>query len=148
MLCRILRNIRKYRMRVASDRLPHCGEPGHDQATPRRLFSSSLSPTSIVSPTMLVISSTPVYKLNSDILLDIFAINGNIFTNDKRALHNTRGASQVCRQWRTLMLNTSSIWAKLLDSEELYCISGYEWWNELLRRSEDAPLWIRVRSFF
>ncbi|KJA24795.1 hypothetical protein HYPSUDRAFT_465806 [Hypholoma sublateritium FD-334 SS-4] len=90
-------------------------------------------------------SWTPIHVLNTDILLSIFTMNADIFS-DRHAIHTTRITSQVCRQWRDLMLDTPSLWARLLDMEALYYISAHEWWNELIRRSRDAPLWIRAYS--
>lgn len=93
-------------------------------------------------------SSTPIHTLNSDVLLCIFTINADIFSDSQslqtQSLHNTRSASQVCHPWRSLMLDTPSLWAKLFDMDELYNMFGREWWNELLRRSGAAPLWIKA----
>lgn len=66
--------------------------------------------------------------------------------SDRGALYRTRRTSQVCRQWRNLILNATSLWARLVDTEALCHASTREWWNELIRRSGTAPLWIRASS--
>ncbi|KJA26697.1 hypothetical protein HYPSUDRAFT_36425 [Hypholoma sublateritium FD-334 SS-4] len=89
---------------------------------------------------------THIYRLNCDLLLHIFEINANMF-GDCDALRTTRRASQVCRGWRSLLLETPWIWARLLDM-------GWprrrwpapEWLAELLRRTGSAPLWINARN--
>lgn len=83
--------------------------------------------------------------LNNDVLSSIFACNGNMFI-DREALHTTRITSQVCGQWRDLMLTTPCLWAKLIDIDHISNLRSQKWRNELIRRSGDALLWIRVES--
>ncbi|KJA24811.1 hypothetical protein HYPSUDRAFT_38481 [Hypholoma sublateritium FD-334 SS-4] len=90
-------------------------------------------------------SSIPV-NLNNDVLLSIFTMNADMFS-DERALNTTRIASQVSRQWRDLLLDTPSIWAKLIDMNGIRCAPSYEWGNEVIRRSGFAPLWIKADSY-
>ncbi|KJA16970.1 hypothetical protein HYPSUDRAFT_206538 [Hypholoma sublateritium FD-334 SS-4] len=88
-------------------------------------------------------ASDPFHSLNNDILLHIFTLNGDMFL-DTYALHTTRISSQVCRQWRDLMLNAPFLWARLIDLDRIYNAWNREWRNELLLRSGAAPLWIRA----
>ena len=92
---------------------------------------------------MSTISSAPIHTLNNDVLAIIFAINADMFSNQQPLL-NTCIASQVCSEWRNLILNTPTLWARLFNSEELYAVSGREWCDRLVQRSGDALLWIRI----
>ncbi|KJA15009.1 hypothetical protein HYPSUDRAFT_220222 [Hypholoma sublateritium FD-334 SS-4] len=76
-----------------------------------------------------------IHALYDDVLLYIFAFNADMFA-DRQALHNTRIASQGCRQWRNLMLDTPTLWAKLIqvDMDEISKCRTHEWHNELIRR--------------
>ncbi len=88
----------------------------------------------------------PIFILNRDILLDIVSMNADMFV-DVDALSTTRMTSQVCRAWRNVMLATPSLWARLIDVDCIPYICSDEWLNELIRRSENAPLWIRASTF-
>ncbi|KAF8908621.1 hypothetical protein CPB84DRAFT_1767091 [Gymnopilus junonius] len=84
----------------------------------------------------------PILQLDSDLLWSIFTLNADIFW-EHNALTNTRLASQVCRSWRNLLLTTPSIWGKLMDLDAL-SEAGDDWAHEVLRRSGDALLWIKI----
>ncbi len=88
---------------------------------------------------------TYIHALNDDALLLIFTINGNMFL-DQFALHTTRATSLVCRRWRTLMLATPSLWARLLDIDLISFSEHYEWRKELMRRTGTALLWIKINE--
>lgn len=90
--------------------------------------------------------TTYVYRLNCDLLLHIFEMNADMF-NDDDALLSTRCASQVCRGWRSLLLRTSWIWARLVDLDWPYfrATPPPEWLAELLQRTGSAPLWVKAR---
>ncbi|KAF8903503.1 hypothetical protein CPB84DRAFT_773692 [Gymnopilus junonius] len=98
------------------------------------------------------ISIAPIYKLKHDILYHIFTLNADIFDrrdcrlphdSPLRALTTTRYSSQVCREWRSIILGSSTLWARLLDLDLLQQEEG-DWRDEILRRSgETHPLWIR-----
>lgn len=99
----------------------------------------------------LMMATTPllsalIHTLSDDVLLYIFTLNADIFDERSQAVLTTRLTSQVCRQWRDLMLDTPSLWAKLINMKELYHVSEHGWWNELTQRTGDAPLSIRVYS--
>lgn len=87
--------------------------------------------------------SSPVYRLNVDVLLKIFHLNANMFIEDN-ALTNTRHASQVCRTWRATMLDTPTLWARLIDLDSLHDLITIKWPLELIRRSDQAPLWLKA----
>lgn len=90
--------------------------------------------------------SPAIFNLNDDILLYIFKINGDMFC-DEDALDTTRITSQVCHSWRSLMLATTSLWAKLIDMDRISDPWSEEWRHELIRRSGTASLSIRATSF-
>ncbi len=64
----------------------------------------------------LSLRSTYIDILDDDALLYIFTINANMFL-DEDALVTTCATSLVCRRWRNLMLDTPSLWAKLIDMD-------------------------------
>ncbi len=59
--------------------------------------------------------SSPIQRLNFDILWHIFDINADIFDDD-RALETTFATSYVCHDWRSFLLNSTSIWAHVNGS--------------------------------
>ncbi|KDR72015.1 hypothetical protein GALMADRAFT_159109 [Galerina marginata CBS 339.88] len=85
--------------------------------------------------------TAPVLSLDRDVLLFIFKLNADIFS-DENSLKGTRLASQVCRDWRDAILETPSLWGRLIDLDQLVS-STDDWKAEVLRRSGDASLWIR-----
>ncbi|PPQ94271.1 hypothetical protein CVT25_004930 [Psilocybe cyanescens] len=86
-------------------------------------------------------SALPIYRINDDILSLIVQINANMFEN-KGAFLFTRNASQVCHTWRQALLASPSVWARLLDIDQLRHMP--EWWgHKVLRRASTAPLWIK-----
>ena len=87
-------------------------------------------------------SSTPP-SLNDDVLLHIFDLNADMFHDDD-TLSTARITSEVCRQWRGLILGIPSLWAKLIDMDEI-SLRWKSWRHALLRRSGDAPLWILAK---
>lgn len=88
--------------------------------------------------------STPIRRINHDVLLYIFTINADMFS-DEQALYTTWITAQVCHKWRSLMLETPSLWAKLIDMDAIY-ESNQEWGDEIIRRRGTAPLCIRANS--
>ncbi len=53
--------------------------------------------------------TSPIQRLDLDVLWHIFNINANIFDDDE-ALETTLDTSYVCHEWRSLLLNSTSIW--------------------------------------
>ncbi|KJA23912.1 hypothetical protein HYPSUDRAFT_39428 [Hypholoma sublateritium FD-334 SS-4] len=102
--------------------------------------------------------SPPVDSLPYDLLLDIFEMNADMFS-DPRALNTARFTSQVCRSWRNIMLATPSIWAKLIDidctsrvphivwKEARTRVPHNIWREELIRRGGTSLLWIKADLF-
>ncbi|KAF8874700.1 hypothetical protein CPB84DRAFT_1966904 [Gymnopilus junonius] len=80
-------------------------------------------------------------NLDADVLLLIFEMNTNIFT-DRRALTTTRLSSQVCRTWRSTILDSTVLWGRLIDMDSLDR-GGEEWRHEVLRRSGHSPLFVK-----
>ncbi|KJA18536.1 hypothetical protein HYPSUDRAFT_205354 [Hypholoma sublateritium FD-334 SS-4] len=87
--------------------------------------------------------SSYIHILNDDVLLRILEINGDMFT-EKNALADTVRASQVCHTWRSTMLGTPTLWARLIDFDALYDLNKNKWARELIRRSEESPLWLKA----
>lgn len=79
--------------------------------------------------------------MNVDILSLIFDMNADIFV-DHDALTTTRLSSQVCRTWRSTILNSASLWGRLIDIDSLDQ-EVEEWRNEVLRRAGSASLIIK-----
>ncbi|KJA17807.1 hypothetical protein HYPSUDRAFT_205907 [Hypholoma sublateritium FD-334 SS-4] len=66
---------------------------------------------------------------------------------DDDALITTRTASQVCQNWRSLMLATPLLWGRLLDFDILARSTGEGYWgDELVRRTGSSVLWIKARN--
>ena len=84
----------------------------------------------------------PIQRLNVDVLWRIFDINADIF-NDHRALHTTLATSGVCHDWRTLLLNSPSIWAHVMDLDNRLW-NTLEGTREMIRRTGTALMWMRT----
>ena len=88
-------------------------------------------------------TSPPISKLTDDILLFIFSINADMTDESLscgddekisyRALHITRHTSQVSRYWRTLILESPTILAGVIDLE-LFRPSLKSWREEVFQR--------------
>jgi len=82
-------------------------------------------------------------NLPSEILWHIFMLNASDQrehgTMTMEPLVNTRNSSQVCHEWRHIIMSSSKMWGRLIlfdDSQRK------EWIEEVLRRSGSAPLWV------
>ncbi|KAF8882334.1 hypothetical protein CPB84DRAFT_1851308 [Gymnopilus junonius] len=101
------------------------------------------------TPTSL--HSTPISRLSADILLLIFSANADMFTSleydleraphprEPSALDSALLASRVCQSWRTLLLESTLIWGRILRVDRLYQL-GREGREEVMRRTGSAPL--------
>ncbi len=134
----------------------------HDQATRSKTVSLSPHLPFQHRAVLTMSTSTYIHILNDDVLLHIFTFNADMFCADysyyfqrmeewnpyscHTPLRTARKTSQVCQKWRNLMLDTPSLWAKLINMHELYYLAGNEWWDEVIRRTGEAPLWIQVYS--
>ncbi|KAF4613752.1 hypothetical protein D9613_007370 [Agrocybe pediades] len=109
----------------------------------------------------------PTSKLPADVLWNIFRMNADMNDDElidfrlilrpsglfkKRALTNTRIASQVCALWRQILLASPSIWGRLIDVDFFAWIGAFKrrcdrrhnhWAREVLRRSQDCPLHVK-----
>jgi len=95
-------------------------------------------------------SVSPISKCTDDVLLKIFSINGDINrpfycekVHETSPISITRRSSQVCKEWRQLILRSPSLWGKLLDLNDLNPGIG-RWREEVLRRTKQAMLHVRV----
>uniref|UniRef100_A0A8H8CKA1 F-box domain-containing protein n=1 Tax=Psilocybe cubensis TaxID=181762 RepID=A0A8H8CKA1_PSICU len=99
-------------------------------------------------------TSPPIFDLPHDVLRTIFSLNAQHFVdleqsengfsvmespNSDDPLLTTRRASQVCRQWRDLILSSPTLWEKALDLNSL-AAGKPEWTTEVLKRTGNAPL--------
>jgi hypothetical protein len=82
--------------------------------------------------------------LNRDILSAIFMLN--TIRSPETSLYTTCYASQVCREWRNILLDSPTIWGRLLDLDSLQW-GNNQWRREVLRRSgTSTSLWIFATS--
>ncbi|KAF8879774.1 hypothetical protein CPB84DRAFT_1965909 [Gymnopilus junonius] len=101
----------------------------------------SVKPDVSVDKTLFV---PPISKFNHDILREIFTWNANAFDDPAfRALTATRWTSQVCQSWRSCLLDSPTLWARLIDIDELNQKSS-DWREEVLRRSNGCLLWLHA----
>ncbi|KAF9560880.1 hypothetical protein CPC08DRAFT_817985 [Agrocybe pediades] len=82
----------------------------------------------------------PITRLHEEILYMIFLENSTDLDDGFRLIH-ARSTSQVCQQWRRLLLNSPSIWARLIDLDDLR-EARPAWVQEVMTRSQNCPLWI------
>ena len=83
----------------------------------------------------------PISDLPPEILSLIFLFNTTVksfygVNHDKIPQDTTRYTSQVCRQWRFLVLENPVIWSRVID----FTRGSHLWTEELLRRASNCPL--------
>ncbi|PPQ66534.1 hypothetical protein CVT26_009509 [Gymnopilus dilepis] len=89
-------------------------------------------------------ATQPNPALTRDILWYIFTMNADMFM-DSKALTTTRHSSQVCREWRSVLLESPSLWGRLLDFDSASSRWSSTWMREILERSgEHSLLWIKA----
>ncbi|PPQ98193.1 hypothetical protein CVT26_003238 [Gymnopilus dilepis] len=102
-----------------------------------------------------------IFRLHEDILWRIFLMNANmdwdrrlllrvdhpdyLIRRAKRSLTVTRRSSQVCHLWRRVILDSPSIWARLVDWPMLQQKTD-DWLCEVIRRSGQSPLCIKSEN--
>jgi len=64
------------------------------------------------------------------------------FFPEPRALTSTCQCSQVCQNWRRILLHASSLWGNVLDLDAL-SLGNDNWRNEILRRTGISLLSVR-----
>ncbi|KAF8869002.1 hypothetical protein CPB84DRAFT_1805591, partial [Gymnopilus junonius] len=96
---------------------------------------------------------SPISKLNRDILLLIFSLNADMFSppeydlgrgttlTNHFALDTTLTTSRVCGVWRDVILESPSIWDRILQLERMREL-GKEGREEIMKRTGSAPLCI------
>ncbi|KDR80929.1 hypothetical protein GALMADRAFT_222530 [Galerina marginata CBS 339.88] len=96
----------------------------------------------------------PISKLHTDVLWRVFAINADMDNDFKSsyqyelaphsllALNVLRNSSQVCQRWRSLILESSSLWGCVI---ELRCLlqERNEWREEVIKRAGQSFLSIK-----
>ena len=82
-------------------------------------------------------SEQSIGRLHQDILWKIFTEN----TNEDEPLTTARRSSQVCRQWRTIVLQSASIWGRSIDLDDLHQKTD-DWRQEVISRTGQSLLWI------
>ncbi len=95
-----------------------------------------------------VTDNSPIQRLDLDILWCIIKMNADMF-NDSIALNTTLATSLVCKEWYSFMINTTSIWAHLIDRAHLIDLDHRLWYSdmgsrEMIRRSGTALLWVKL----
>ena len=91
--------------------------------------------------------SSPIENIDDDALMYIFTLNANMIYDKGHALHTTRRTSQVCYRWRSLILSSTATWGKLIALDAFTNSSTHEWWDEVVRRTGSAPLWVMGTAF-
>jgi hypothetical protein len=90
---------------------------------------------------------SPIYNIPNDLLFKIFSINASYqLTVEPRyfkPITTTRFSSQVCKQWRRLILGSPSLWGGLLYLNDLI-LGSDDWRNEVLSRTKKTMLTVRV----
>ncbi|KDR67448.1 hypothetical protein GALMADRAFT_1086653 [Galerina marginata CBS 339.88] len=93
--------------------------------------------------------SPPIAKLDNNILWYIFYLNAEMesWTTERMnpALLTLRYTSHVCRDWRSLVVESPSLWAGALNFNFL-SQKRDEWRKEVVRRTGTAPLRIKSRG--
>ncbi|KAF8889176.1 hypothetical protein CPB84DRAFT_1785803 [Gymnopilus junonius] len=95
----------------------------------------------------------PIARLDRDVLWLIFSLNADMFSpleydweenenvTGQLALDTTLISSRVCGSWRDILLNSPSIWGKIIRLDRLYQLEKHGR-EEILKRTADAPLYI------
>ncbi|PPQ86202.1 hypothetical protein CVT25_006906 [Psilocybe cyanescens] len=103
-----------------------------------------------IKPIEKAFNASPVSKINEDLLRLIFQTNVRVEATVplyvyvdlmNRPLTTARLSSQVCRSWRRLLLDSPSIWGRLIHLDSLDQKNNH-WREELLRRTQSSPLWV------
>ena len=113
----------------------------------KRKDNSSEIPTTTSTSIALIprhSPNSPIQCLDFDLLWYIVSMNANMFDDD-RALETTLATSRVCRVWRAFMLSMPSIWAHLIDLDNLHWRTA-EFRREMIRRSGTVFLWVKARG--
>jgi hypothetical protein len=92
---------------------------------------------------------SPIYNIPEDLLFTIFSVNASHQwsmdgTYGFKPITTTRFSSQVCKQWRHLILGSPSLWGGLLNLNDLI-LGSDDWINEVLSRTKKAMLTVQVR---
>ncbi len=113
-----------------------------DESIPHKHFKAILAAigTEILMSAGPVTS--PIQCLDLDVLWHIFNINADIIDDDT-ALETTLATSYVCHDWRSLLLNSTSIWAHVINLNH-WMWNTVEGSRELIRRSGTALPWIKT----
>jgi len=81
--------------------------------------------------------------LPNELLCQIFMLNASDINQEEykvtRRLAITQISSQVCREWRQIILSSPIMWGRLVLFDGT---QRKEWIEEVLRRSGNTPLWI------
>ncbi|KAF9552323.1 hypothetical protein CPC08DRAFT_714719 [Agrocybe pediades] len=79
-----------------------------------------------------------------ELLQEIFLKNTEVDDLSHDRLRTARYSSQVCQSWRSLLLRSPFVWARLLDLDSLGR-SREKWSEEVVSRIGDAPIWMEGR---
>ncbi|KAF9552722.1 hypothetical protein CPC08DRAFT_714354 [Agrocybe pediades] len=86
-----------------------------------------------------------IQSLNNDVLFVIFYINAtNEYRGMQDRLQTTLSASHVCRTFRDILLNSPSIWGKLVHIDSSDGATSCSMVEEIIQRSSETHLWIEA----
>ncbi|KDR71294.1 hypothetical protein GALMADRAFT_797919 [Galerina marginata CBS 339.88] len=92
-------------------------------------------------------STSPISRLDDDVLLRIFKNNADMDQKLKfkepHGLDVTRHTSQVCPQWRQLIVGSPSTWAGMIDLHFFGSQKSDDWRDEVMKRTRQAPLSVK-----
>ncbi|KAF9552561.1 hypothetical protein CPC08DRAFT_714515, partial [Agrocybe pediades] len=81
--------------------------------------------------------------MNTDMDEDELVLNRQHIHTRKRALTSTRRSSQVCSHWRQVLLQSPSIWGRVIDLDLFQWQRTGHWMEEVFRRTAESPLHIK-----
>ena len=91
---------------------------------------------------LCALMGTAILDLDHDVLWLIFSINTTFRdeTSVSESHRTTVRSSHVCRAWRNILLDSSSIWGRLMVINDNI---HQDWIEEIFRRSKSSPLCIQ-----
>lgn len=101
---------------------------------------ADLSHTMALASSRLLTPEVPISRLPNEIIWEIFTLNTYSENSPgEKTLDHIRHASQVCRRWREILLDSPAIWGKCVNLDLLDQTSD-SWRDLVLERTGKSPL--------